>query len=457
MSECERLINDAISMYYDKKIPFKKCLKTLKKALKKCPDNTRALAWYAVTLIAMAKMERRRNPEGKKWRKQLDEGIKSLKEAVSKNPLVLAEEKLAEQAVMELDNFPIDELTVELLDKALQYNPQSYSLTFLKAHMFDKQGKVEEAMKWCKKAMSLSKGDLSAKGLYCTLLAEIGRGEEALAMIDECIEKHPDDLMLYRVKATILIKMERYEECIDVVDRALSNVKEIDTIVIDLLKRKAIALEKLRRYHFAVEVYRKILRYYPDDTFALFRLGHILTFVLCKFKEAIPYLLTASELDDDPDIFYMLAHAYMMINEVKMAAVAINVALNKDPNNPRYKLKAAQILEYLGKLNEAYEYYKESLDLFSDASGKAAAISGIADILALKGRYDEALQYHKKAVHLNPSSAFLRFYLADILEKMKRYKEALEQYKIALELSNNDYYRNYALRKIKQLERLVRG
>jgi tetratricopeptide (TPR) repeat protein len=84
-----------------------------------------------------------------------------------------------------------------------------------------------------------------------------------------------------------------------------------------------------------------------------------------------------------------------------------------------------------GKIDEAIYELQTSVSMKPDAT----AINNLGVALTSKGRIDEALQYHKRAVRLEPRNAEAHYDIANILLSQDKLEQAVREYEKALSIN----------------------
>lgn len=152
----------------------------------------------------------------------------------------------------------------------------------------------------------------------------------------------------------------------------------------------------------------------------------LITLVLCVFTKDIfgsiisLMLLLGLLYYDSSNFLYNLANLfYNRANNISL--MFCNLAIKFDVNQSDiFKLKGDILLEkkdYEG----AFECYKRVLYFENDSN----TINDIAVSLEYMGKYDEALNYYDDSLNINPNNVLTLNNKAILLIKLKRYNEAL--------------------------------
>jgi tetratricopeptide (TPR) repeat protein len=110
---------------------------------------------------------------------------------------------------------------------------------------------------------------------------------------------------------------------------------------------------------------------------------------------------------------------------------ALSSALILDKNSIELLLKHGFVLINLERFEEAKDIY---LHLLSIKPDEDIALASLANVYHKLGENDKALEYHKRAIELDPEYAPHHFNYANTLYYMGRKDEALSQYRMAYRL-----------------------
>jgi tetratricopeptide (TPR) repeat protein len=109
-------------------------------------------------------------------------------------------------------------------------------------------------------------------------------------------------------------------------------------------------------------------------------------------------------------------------------------AVERDPENAGLHYHLGNLLQRLGRLDEAEAAHRRAIELKPDLAGAHRQLSSI---FAQHDRQDEALAAARRAVECDPENAELHYYLGNLLQKWKRLAEAEAAHRRAIELKPN--------------------
>lgn len=226
---------------------------------------------------------------------------------------------------------------------------------------------------------------------------------DAVSEFNEVIESHADD----KDKATALTylgiiadKREEYDKAIEFYNRA----KEYDKSNPAIYMNMAIAYRHKKEYSKARENAEKSLSLKPEDINTMLLLGNI-NFESGKYNDAIR---------------------------------AYSDALKLSPENPSLLFNIGASMVKTGDEFSAVEYFKKAGSF--DRSGEIAyrAYSRLGVIYTERNRFDQAVDYLKKASSIRPGDPVSRYNLGIAYLKQNKKNEALAELEKAEELGNND-------------------
>ena len=140
-----------------------------------------------------------------------------------------------------------------------------------------------------------------------------------------------------------------------------------------------------------------------------------------RYEEAKKYYLKTIELNpQQSDAYLNLSDVYMQLNDKAAAAAILNDAKTKFPTNSQIinrvnQLKLAEnqkVLEEAGK-NLLSGNYEKALSLYKSIQPQTSeSLQGIASTYQTMEKYNEAIEYYKKASNLEPNNTEIDYYIA---------------------------------------------
>lgn len=220
-------------------------------------------------------------------------------------------------------------------------------------------------------------------------------------------------------------------------------------------------------YQLAEKAIERALELYPNSYAAYIHLGQISSYKH-DFHKSINYAKKAIELRPDKAISYGLQgdallelgmyeealkayglmlyiepgfYSYSRIAQLKflwgdsigaIKAMEKSIDYGNKMNLPKENIAWAKVILgsfYFnnGELDKARDYYKEALDIYDNYY---LALEHLAEVNAVKGNFEEAINLYKKTLELNPKPQFY-ISLGDIYQSQGKTKKAKQLYRQA--------------------------
>jgi len=110
-------------------------------------------------------------------------------------------------------------------------------------------------------------------------------------------------------------------------------------------------------------------------------------------------------------------------------------ALAVSPQSSTVHYNLALILRQRGKLEEAIEHYRRSLQINARAPD---ALNNLGELLAQRGELEEAIQHYRQALQINPAYTKAHNNLGAVLAQRGELEEAIQHYRQALQINPAD-------------------
>lgn len=242
-------------------------------------------------------------------------------------------------------------------------------------------------------------------GLFHSLSAE-GMPEEALAMLKKALLLEPDCVEALLLIGNIHLNNTQFEEAFQAFEKTVQIQPENSGNHFYL----ALALQKLHKYHLALNHYRKAL-------------------------------------DIDPKLYEAHVNTgtiYMVNKEIESARRAYESALVIKKDIPEALNNLGNLCLVQGKSEEALTWYRKAT---SAQPGFREARYNLANCLRKNGRYTAAMEQYRQLIDESPSDARLFNGLGVVYKMMKDYKAAIGHFQNAITLNPDliSAYHNLAL------------
>jgi tetratricopeptide (TPR) repeat protein len=164
-------------------------------------------------------------------------------------------------------------------------------------------------------------------------------------------------------------------------------------------EEEAIRDEMMEQWDKAIEIYKSILTEEPTRKDLWLRISDIEAH-LNHPKAAAQAIEKAIELSpQDASLYYRLAQAYSIAQELELALEAIKKSLQLEPKNLTYLRDHASLAMWISDYKAAEGSFRQIL---SRVPGDNKALLGLARVLAWTGELDGAVNYYQKYINANP-------------------------------------------------------
>jgi tetratricopeptide (TPR) repeat protein len=186
------------------------------------------------------------------------------------------------------------------------------------------------------------------------------------------------------------------------------------------------------RFLDAEVLFRRALKINKRSADARHYLGIALT-SLGHFDEAVSQYQKALDLNSrDAVVQNNLGYVLQKLDRHSEAVRHYRRALSVSPNYPEARNNLGNALQALGRIEEAIELYRQALALRPNDAG---AHNNLASALATRNRHEEAIKHCERALVLAPGNPEVHLNLAHSLRAIERPQEALEHYQKAISIA----------------------
>ena len=327
-------------------------------------------------------------------------------------------------------------------------NPEDAQTYLRMAEIYRKQGKFDQALESLKKAETMVQDSIEVPYQIATVYQAQGRDEEAAQTLKQLIDKteKPDGNYTQGEKSNRAVFLER----LGTIYRDMGN----NQLALDTF-RKMLSLgddNAVRGYQQIIDTYREA-KQWPQATAAAKEavqklpndrgLKMVLASQLADTGQADTAITQVKALlkgnNDDREVYIALSQMYTRLKRWPEAEEAINKAeqLSSKPEDKLYAVFVkGSVYEREKKYEQAEEAFKQVL---AGDPQNAVALNYLGYMLADRGvRLDEALNYVKKAIELDPANGAYLDSLGWAYFKLGKYDLAEENLSKAVQRTPND-------------------
>lgn len=253
---------------------------------------------------------------------------------------------------------------VDYLTDVVEEYPEAWELKLKLSQLLIDAGESSTARVILQEILEIKPELSSAVSMLVWTYLDVDDVYHAKQVLENYLPAFPGDFFLHRLLGSILhdIAMEKadslhWEEALKA-QRAALNLRPEDQQTLHMI---ATTLEQFGRREGVLQTYLQLIELYPDDDLALNNYAYLLTEGEVSedtLRHAAEYVERALLISPDNAPYLDTAGwIYFKLGHVQLAREFIDRSLIINPDNPEVLMHMGDVLEYLGKSNEAYIYY----------------------------------------------------------------------------------------------------
>ncbi|MEG4403688.1 tetratricopeptide repeat protein [Microcoleus sp. MON2_D5] len=298
-----------------------------------------------------------------------------------------------------------------------------------KAESYYAQGKFEEAIAECKRAIEIQPDAAFAYKIAGNATQAMGKAEAARYWYVQALEIEPDFAEIHANLGSLYAQQKYWEKSIACYQQAIKikpnlasayrNLARIfvqsgqpqagaecwyEALTLDInwakpdehftLGNTLLELGQLER---AISCYRRAIQLQPSYADAYHNLGEVLS-VMGQWEEAIAAYRQAIDLNPNFDApHYGLGKAWASLDRREEAIACYRRAIELNPNLVQAYQSLGDVLDSWGQLDEAIGCYEKTIELKPDIW---EVHQKLGDALQEKGDIDEAIEAYNRAIEL---------------------------------------------------------
>ena len=315
------------------------------------------------------------------------------------------------------------------LAQAFEYTFGFDGLKEIKAKILIETGHLKESIKILTEILDDTR-DVSKLIDFSKALIEYGYQTEAKKLVYDFHEKHDKIFTNYDI-GTIFNNIGLFDDAINYFERVLS-VKPNDY---DALVAISESYHNNGNYQKSNQYIEKALKISPSDSY-LFVLKGDNFFYDGNISDAIVSYLTATKLTPNYDYAYeSLGYCYLRLNDFSTAREYFDEAIRIDPNYPDYYY--GKSLTYSAQ-NELVKALKEITNALSFLPFDPTYSLENSKISFALGYYDKSIEAASITLESEPYNAVAYDMIGRSFFEQKNYQKALEYFDISLQLYPDD-------------------
>jgi tetratricopeptide (TPR) repeat protein len=324
-----------------------------------------------------------------------------------------------------LTNIGKNQTACELLEKALQREPENGQLWGKYGQALRRMRRLDEALVAYQRAIDLDAEDAWAWGGHGLTLGEMNRHPEALSSFDKALALNAEDPWLWYNRAEELLALSRPHEALESLDQAIKRRPDHA----ESWAKRGQALRKLNRLEEALSAFDKAVMVNPGYAWAWN--GRALTLRELRRREEALASYQRAVREDPHNIWYRINQIDLLL-DMRQAQEAMNVALaltEVAPDSAVVWARQGQVLRRLHRYADALASYDRALSL---DPRYAWAWNGKGMSLFALERYHEAVQCYQQATTFAPDDPWFWYNYGEALLRLGDTEGAKTRYQSAL-------------------------
>ncbi|MEG4455093.1 tetratricopeptide repeat protein [Microcoleus sp. N9_A1] len=330
-----------------------------------------------------------------------------------------------------------ESLTLSVLDSGssnsgkpvTSFNSVSAETYIKQAEAYYAQGKFEEAIAECKRAIEIQPNAAFAYKIAGNATQAMGKAEAARYWYAQALEIEPDFAEVYANLGSIYAQQKQWQKSIECYQKAIKikpnlaspyrNLARVflqsgqpqagaecwyEALTLDINWAKpdehftlGNTLLELGQLDRAISCYRRAIQLQPSYADAYHNLGEVLS-VMGQCEEAIAAYQKAIDLNPSFDApHYGLGKAWASLDRREDAIACYRRAIELNPNLAQAYQSLGDALDSWGQLDEAIGCYEKTIELKPDIW---EVHQKLGDALQEKGEIDEAIEAYNRAIEL---------------------------------------------------------
>jgi tetratricopeptide (TPR) repeat protein len=367
---------------------YEEAIECFDKVLENTPDNIETLNRKALTLWQMERLE---DAEAVA-RLSLEKGPNNLDGYVNLG-LSLAKQKRFHDAVA-------------IWKEASKHHENDVRIYSNWSNMVREMKMLKKAQIIARKAVDLDAKNVDAQNNLGCILKEIGRHEEAIECFKNATNISPKYYQAHHNMAMCYAEMGRHEET-TIAARYAIDFNPAYAPAYTTLATSLVELGEFQQAHFAAQ---RAVQLRPDAESYL-SLCQVL-YLSSRFDDGYAALQEALKIEpDNAAAYFKLADIYERLDESREAVIAIDKAIELEPEIPIFKARKAALLHVANDVEGCVKLISEVIDA---APNMILPYVTKAEALIALNRQDEARKVIETAKSINENSPIIYFTLMNL-------------------------------------------
>ncbi|HAS35373.1 MAG TPA: hypothetical protein DCS15_02720 [Flavobacteriales bacterium] len=285
---------------------------------------------------------------------------------------------------------------IDSLNKAIVENPSNAKLFVLRAEYYESQNDLVRAAEELDRAKVIEPENCSHYSQKAKLLIALRNYQGAVGELQKCLAQNPEDVGANLVMAELLLRTEAYDEAVSFADRVL----KVDVFNDEAYFIKGMIFKSAGDTSRAISSFLTATEQNNSHYEAFLQLG--LLYAIAGNDMAIDFYNNALRIDSSSiEVLYNRGLFEQSNNRVRTALKTYSEILKLDSADAKAHYNKGYIyLTQIDELDSAAMSFEASIQAIPNWTD---AVYNLGLVAELKGNREEALQYYKNALALDPT------------------------------------------------------
>jgi len=316
-------------------------------------------------------------------------------------------------------------------EEILRIDPTERQSFVMLGRLYQIKGDRDKATQIYKQLLGMEPGSEEGVTALAKLHMDAGNYKEAVDLLEQFVTQRPDSDSALQTLGEAYSELQEYSKAADAYKRA----SDLDPDDIEIKQHEAEAYYRADRLDEAVKLYQDLTKAAPDDGVSLLRLGQLYR-RQAKYDLARQYLQKAAQsFPDNVEVQFNIVMLDHDEGRLEDALKRANDILKKtEKSNGRYTeaekqnrriflVNQGMLNRDLGNYDAAVKTFQDVKTLTNEKDGRIDAV--IIETYRMAKNTDKALQFSDQSLVENPGNRQLQMIHADLVAEKGRVDEAI--------------------------------
>jgi tetratricopeptide (TPR) repeat protein len=302
--------------------------------------------------------------------------------------------------------------------KCVQLDEKEIGHRILLADLYTLAGEDDLSLKEYEEILKARPQNQRARLILSTILIRKQRFKEALPQLDILISQNPDLVIAYYYRGRIYLELKEYDKAEEAYKDALDRNESLEPALFDLGTLYQMSDRPLK----AVEIYKKLISFYPDNLITRERLVNLyLKLGRKKDAEKQTQEIKDNSKPGEPGR-QALGLIYLREGKLDESIEELELIVKAWPNDYKSRYYLASAYEKKGDTDKALEHFAL---IVPDSTYYTNARMHMAYLLETQEKYDAAVKILQNIITKDPEKTEAYLLLASIYETQEKYDKAI--------------------------------